>query len=123
MNRPDPMPVTPLGIDGDLFVFRDSSGRTVSLSSFALFHKPMMVKLFGGEAWLRRNFPGEYMVIPQRSGGCRSVPLGIDIKAAATFLAQECLAAEQAKAEPIARRRGLWDRLMDWIGSPILVEP
>jgi len=95
----DPMPVTPLGMSGRYFRFRCAAGNEQTLPPEQLLDRDALIALFGGEAWLRRNFPGGHIVVAQRAGGGRHVAVGIDVRAAAFDLAYRC-AEEEERRKP-----------------------
>lgn len=118
----DPMPIVPLGIREDMFHFRRADGSECLVPPTALFHQPTLIALFRGEDWLRRNFPGQFIVVTQRAGGGRRVPVGIHVQAAAWYLARRCGDAELARVvvmERGTRRVSAWAplraRLRDWL--------
>lgn len=129
-SRPaEPVPVIALGIEmhddgSDSFRFLKHGGVHV-IPYDALVTRPVLIALCGGESWLRRTFPGEFVILAERAGGGRRVPTGFNALAAATHLAKLCLDAEaaalarQAFAPP---RRGWWERFADWtrwISGPV----
>lgn len=119
----DPSPVTPLGFTADgLLRIRSAAGDERLLTAQEVFDKPTLIRLYGGEAWLRRNFPGDYAIVAQRSGGGRPVPLGIDAQDAGHVLFYACYDAELARSaiaargiQRISRRSRLRARLRDWM--------
>ncbi len=121
----DQMPITPLGVHNGLLQFRSAAGDVRQLSPADLVDKTTLIALFGGrETWLRQNFPLELVVVAERSGGGRRVPIGIDVRAAASHLADRCVDAEEARRTvPLTRgtaRISRWTRakarFLDWLG-------
>jgi hypothetical protein len=119
-----PMPVQPLGVEGDKYVFRLADGSTTGLTFLALSQGENLLALCGGNgAWLRRYFPSF-----RRLHGTRAVICGIECLVAANFLADLCVDAEKARILAAPRgpaRRPWWQRLRDWLlslpaGWPVL---
>jgi hypothetical protein len=115
----EPMPVVPIGVSDGIFRIRSAAGELRAVSAEGLLDKTTLADLFGGEAWLRQAFPATYIVVTQRSGGGRSVPIGIDCKAVAFHIARLCVDAEDARTVAVARGTA-WTRtkarLRDWLG-------
>nr|WP_294566966.1 hypothetical protein [uncultured Rhodopila sp.] len=116
----DPLPVKVLGVlqrgyGPDLFWFRIADGTTVALEFTQLATRQALISLLGGEAWLRRNFPGQFTVLADRDGGGRRVPTGINVLEAARHLSQLCIDAEVAAQAAAANppRRSWWDRVAE----------
>jgi hypothetical protein len=112
----DPLPIQIIGVLKrdlvDHFWFRLANGTSVDLSFDELATRQALVGMFGGEAWLRRNFPGAFVVVAAREGGGRQVATGIDFVAAANHLALLCIDAEVTAEMEAARADHLWDRLV-----------
>ena len=98
----DPPPIRAVGVlqrgGPDQFWFRLADGSSVALTFEQLTTRQALIGLFGGEAWLRRRFPGQFTVVANRDGGGRTVATGINVVQAAQYLAQLCINAEQEAA-------------------------
>ena len=120
----DPLPILVMGVlqrgGPDQFWFRVADGTTVALSFQQLATRQALIGLFGGEAWLRRNFPGQFTVVASREGGGRRVPTGIDVLSAAQHLARLCVDAEEAaRAAAIPAPRTWWERAAELLRGAI----
>ncbi len=115
MTGGDPMPIVPVGTVGAVSVIvRDHVGVSRIAGAEDLRRPEVLIFLFGGSAWLRRNFPGAFVPVPQAAGGYKMVPLGFDAGAAADYVVRQCAFAA-LMAEPETPVRAVWfARLRDW---------
>jgi hypothetical protein len=121
----DALPVTPLGIvveanGSDSFLIRSASGLTLAIPFARLMQRETLASLCGGEAWLRRTFPGGYVTL---SAGFPMVPTDFNALEAARYLARKCLDAEvSAAVRSFAPSRRTWrERLAAWLRRELVV--
>ena len=111
-------PVTALGLtDGESFRVLSADGEACVITPAGLLDMPSLTRLFGNDTgWMRRNFPRELVVVTERAGGGRRVPVGIDVRAVALHLAHACVDAEEARLAIAPRRKpSRWLRLLGWL--------
>lgn len=116
MSAADPMPIVPLGTSGAVSVLiRDHAGISRCAGAQDLATPEVLIALMGGSAWMRRNFPGQWVPVPQREGGYKLVPIGFDAHAVALFIVSRCIDAEVA-VPPLRLPVGVpwFARFRDW---------